>query len=87
MEHIRLLLDDGTGADFDRLLAGTLPEGCDMTFCTKNLGTEAGNPCFIVHFSVQLPDGTIARAQSVNTLANLANVFRVLRARYPKVFA
>lgn len=73
--------------EFERLRIGTdgakvLPEGCDLQFVTKDGATDEGAAAVIIAFSVQLPDGRIARAQAVTTVKLLLQTARILRARY-----
>lgn len=56
-----------------------LPESGDMAFYIKPRATEGGKPGVVVTFTVQLPDGSQARAQAVTTLANFETVFGCIR--------
>jgi hypothetical protein len=56
-----------------------LPECGDLAFYFKPGVTEGGNPGVVVTFTVQLPDGSQARAQAVTTLANFETVFACIR--------
>lgn len=53
---------------FDEVIGNSLPEGGDLEIITKDAGMKSGNGCVMFTFSVQLPDGTLARAQSVTTM-------------------
>jgi hypothetical protein len=86
VEHLTCKLDPEA---FDAAVHGrpgevVLPEGGDLAFVFKPNATEGGNPGLVVTFTVQLPDGTTARAQAVTTLANFelaAGIVRGWRAR------
>jgi hypothetical protein len=86
-ETIKIMIDpDGKGSEFDKAIRGpdVLPECGDLRIVTKNQGTQSGRAIACITFTVTLPDGTRARAQTVNTVRNLANALRVLAAVYPR---
>lgn len=82
MEHVVLELND---QKFDDAVHGpkeglpSLPEGGDLAIYVKRNATVNGNAMAVITFTVQLPNGTLRRAQCPTTVANLLNVFAVLR--------
>lgn len=80
MEQLRVVLD---GHEFDKVVRGldgvpTLKEGGDQAIIVKKGGTVAGNAVAVTTFTVELPDGTLARAQCVNTVKNLINALKIM---------
>ena len=69
MEHSSIILDDGTGKEFDARVRGPgiLQDGADLIVVTKDHGTEEGRPVVLLTFTVMLPDGMVAKAQTVIT--------------------
>ena len=57
----------------------SLPEGGDLAIYVKKNATVNGNAMAVLTFSVQLPNGTIRRAQCPTTVANLINALAVLK--------
>ena len=53
---------------FDEVISNSLPEGGDLEIITKDAGMKTGNGCVMFTFTVQLPDGSRTRAQSVTTM-------------------
>ncbi len=82
MEGIIVKLDD---AAFDAAVHGppegqpSLPDCGDMAIIVKKNATVNGNAMAVITFSVQLPNGTLRRAQSPTTVANLMNVLAILK--------
>lgn len=82
MEIIAIELND---EKFDHAVHGppegppSLPEGGDLTIYVKRNATVNGNAMAVVTFTVQLPDGTLRRAQCPSTVANFINVLSVLK--------
>lgn len=69
---------------FDQAVHGNgvdpvLPECGDLAFYFKPNVTEGGKPGVVITFGVQLPDGSLARAQVVTTLANFEAVAACVR--------
>ena len=69
---------------FDKAVHGgidhpVLPECGDLAIYVKPNATVAGKPMAVVTFSVQLPDGSHARAQATTTLALLDAVYSCIR--------
>lgn len=86
MQHLTLTLDDGSGADYDRLLHGTdgvrvLPEFGDLTLCTKHGALESGRTGVIITFTVQV-DGKRYRAQAATPLRQLMWALDILKTAY-----
>lgn len=82
MEHVKCVLD---GEEFDKAIRTqpggppVLSEGGDVAFYFKNDATSGGKPGCCIAFTVQLPDGTFAKAQAVLTLALLDMVGMCVR--------
>lgn len=82
MEHVTCRLDDEM---FDKAVHGgldgnpTLKECGDLAFYFKRKATTGGKPMAVITFTVQLPDGTFARAQAVTTLALLEAVHSCIK--------
>lgn len=66
MEALRTKLNDVDR--FDEVIRTSLPDCGDMEIITKDAGMQSGRGIVMITFSVQLPDGTMARAQSVTTM-------------------
>ena len=65
---------------FDRAVHGgidhpVLPENGDLAVYIKPHATVGDRPMVAITFTVQLPDGSLARAQAVTTLALFDLVF------------
>jgi hypothetical protein len=56
-----------------------LPECGDLAFYVKSNATDGGKPAVVVTFTVRLPDGSLAKAQAVTTLANFETVCACVR--------
>lgn len=80
MEKFGIQLNDAQS--FDAVLKGSLPDGGDVTLITKDNATTGGNPAVMLTFSVQLPDGSMAIAQTVTTLRNFLAAAQVLKSKY-----
>lgn len=80
MEAVTILLDKP--AEFDAAVHGGLKEGQDLHFISKDDATEDGKPAVVITFTVQLPDGALARAQCVTTAALIQSVGSALAGRY-----
>ena len=82
MEHVKIELSDQA---FDAAVHGpqegqpSLPEGGDMAIYVKRNATVGGNAMAVITFTVQLPDGTLRRAQCPTTVANLINALSILK--------
>lgn len=87
MEHIVVILDDGTGEAFDDVVhgAGALPEGKDLKIVTKDKGTRSGNPTIAFQFSVQTPDGKVYKAQASTTVRAFQMAAAAVRGKYGDV--
>lgn len=70
---------------FDKALHGgldnkpVLPEAGDLAIYCKPKATIGGNGMAVITFTVQLPDGTKARAQATTTAALLETVLSVVK--------
>lgn len=80
MEHVQIKLGDD--AVFDECVHNALPEGGDLMMVTKDNATKGGRPAVCLTFTVQLPGGTLARAQTVVTGRNFALMAAAFRGRY-----
>lgn len=67
---------------FDKSVQGGLRDGGDLTMITLDDGTEGHRPAVCLTFTVQLPDGTLSRAQIVVTGRNFAMMAAAFRGRY-----
>lgn len=84
MESIELRL--GRSEIFDQLVhGGSLPECGNVVIATKDKGTDQGNPIVVIAFDVQLPDGSVRKAQTVTTVRLLQMTLAALRGRYGDV--
>ena len=85
-QQTRIILDqDGTGADFDAALQGTLQDYGNAVFISKANGTESGLPAVLIGFTVRLPDGTDRRVQTVVTGRILVAVAQALCGANPSL--
>lgn len=82
MESLRLIL--GQAAEFDKLVhsPGGLPQASEITIATKDDGTTNGRPIAVVSFNVQMPDGSVRRAQAVATVRLLVGFYSAMKGRY-----
>jgi len=80
MEPITLLIDKP--AEFDVAVNGdgALPQAGHIQIITKPGATGKGRSAVCLTFDVELPDGSIRRAQAVTTLLNLATMAGALKA-------
>lgn len=82
MESVTCLL---SAEHFDKAVHGgldanpVLPECGDLAVYVKPNATVNGNPMAVLTFTVRLPDGSFARAQSTTTLALWESVLRIFR--------
>lgn len=67
---------------FDKLVHNALSDCADVTMVTKDVATRAGRPAVCISFTVQLPNGDLARAQTVITGRNFAAMVAAFRGRY-----
>ena len=83
-ERISILLDDGSGQNFDTALRapGTLQDHGDLRLIEKANGTTGGRPIVLINFTVRLPDGRDVPAQTVTTLRALAGAVGMLKAKH-----
>jgi hypothetical protein len=85
MEGIRVKFSDDKL--FDDCVHGTdgfltLRDGGDLSVISKDNATEGGRPAVCLTFTVQLPDGRLARAQTVITGRLFAMLGAAFRGRY-----
>ena len=80
VEHVHVVFADDEL--FDKTVHYGLKDGGDVTMVTKDHGTAEGRPVVCISFMVQLPDGSLARAQTVITGRNFANICALFRGRY-----
>lgn len=69
---------------FDKAVHGgidhpVLKEGGDLAVYIKPNATVGGNPMAVFTFTVQLPDGSLARAQCATTLKLLDMVLHLIK--------
>lgn len=67
---------------FDEIIKASLPEDGDMEIITKDAGMVTGRGIVMVTFTVRLPDGTKARAQSVTSLRMFKSMADAINATY-----
>lgn len=79
MEAVNIVFNDET---FDRLVHEALPQASTVTFAVKESATVSGRAGVVVAFDVQLPDGTMRRAQATLTLRSLQTVLGGIVQRY-----
>ncbi len=74
MEVLRLSIEPEM---FDKAVHGgldqlpTLPDGGDLALYVKPKATQSGKAGVVLTFTVQMPDGSMARVQTVTTAALL----------------
>lgn len=83
MEAITLKLSNE--AAYDELVQDSLQQAGGITIATKDRGTDQGNPVAVIAFDLQLPDGTIRRAQATTTVRLLQMALGGLRGRHGDV--
>lgn len=81
-DAVTVVFDDGTGQLFDRAVHGSLKDGANLACVVKENGTVDGKPIVALTFRVQLPDGSVARAQTVTTARALIAAAKLIAARY-----
>lgn len=84
MEHVQIILDDGTGSDFDKSIRGdnVLQDDGKLKIITKEKGTVEGNPIVALVFNVALPDGSIKTVQTVTTVRMFQQAAAAMTGRY-----
>ena len=82
MIHIKLD-KDANGEEFDRALKNTLPDTGDVSVITKSDGTPKHRAIVLIKFPCQLPDGTLAMAQTVMTAREFLGAANVIRGAHP----
>jgi len=87
MEGTAVLLDDGSGKEFDSALRGTLKDGGNLRLITKDVGTEDGNPIAMLTFTVGIGSDRTARAQTVVSVKMFLAAAKILASKYPDVEA
>ena len=86
MENVTIILDDGTGTEFDSRVRGdaVLPDCGDLEVVTKTQGTKQGRPIVMLTFHVMTPVGKF-RAQTVTTARMLVCAARAIMGKYPNL--
>lgn len=80
MEAVNVVFED---AAFDRLVHdGSLPQASTVTVAVKHKATMSGLPGTVFAFDVQLPDGSVRRAQATLTLKQMRFVLKLLVEKY-----
>ena len=69
MERLDIILATDEGdRRYDEILDNSLPENADLEIVLlKRRGTANGGSCVMLTFTVELPDGTLQRVQTVTT--------------------
>ncbi len=87
MEGLRIILDDGTGKEFDKRLeefwVSGVQECGDLQLVTKTDGTMTGNPVVMITFTTRQPDGTLQKVQAVTSVKLLVTAAEAIKARHP----
>lgn len=84
MESLDLALNS---EKFDKAIHGgldeypVLPSGSDLAVYFKPNATKNGNGMAVITFTVQLPDGSFARAQYSTTVALIETLGRAVKGR------
>lgn len=82
MESINLVIDDGTGKEFDFALRdNALQDGGDLSIITKDNAMESGRAGVLLTFSVDI-NGIIKRAQTVVPMRLFILTTRMLQNKY-----
>ena len=86
MEHTTIILDDGSGREFDARLKGqgVLQDYGDLEVITKDNGTAGGRPIVMLSFHVITPIGRF-RVQTVTTARMLVTAARAITGKYPNL--
>jgi len=87
MDSSAVVLDDGSGREFDAAKRGTLKDGGNLRVITKDAGTEAGNPIAMLTFTVGIGQDRTARAQTVVSVKMFLAAAKILAAKYPDLEA
>lgn len=80
MEVLNIKLNDIDR--FDEVISNSLLEGGDLEIVTKDAGMESGRACVMLTFTVALPDGSRARAQSVTTMRMFRAIANAIVSSY-----
>ncbi len=80
MENLKINLNDKN--TFNQILKNSLADGGDASIVTLDDATVGGQPAVMVYFSVQLPDGKTATAQTVTTMKLFLTMAGALNAKY-----
>lgn len=67
---------------FDEVIGNSLPEGGDLEIITKDVGTKSGRACVMFTFTVELPDGSLARAQTVTSMRMFRAIANAIVSTY-----
>lgn len=81
-----MILVRNSAEDFDTVVRGglvdgkqVLPECGDLAIFVKPGGMRSGKACAVVTFGVVLPDGKLAQAQAVTSVACLESAMAILK--------
>lgn len=80
MEAVKIRLADD--ALYDELVHSGLRDNADLTVVTKDHATEAGRPAVCLSFTVEMPDKSFKRVQTVVTGRLFAGICAAFRGRY-----
>ena len=86
MKHVSIILDDGSGKEFDARVRGddVLKDCGDLEIVTKTQGTAGGRPIVILTFHVITPVGKF-RVQTVTTARMLVTAAQAIIGKYPNL--
>ena len=83
MEHSQIILDDGTGKDYDEALkASDYPDDGSPKFITKENATVENNPGVLVTFKINV-DGEMKNVQTAITAKLFLSVAQIIDAKHP----
>lgn len=67
---------------FDEVLKNSLRDCGDLEVITKDAGTITGRGIVMFTFTVELPDGTLRRAQTVTSMRNFRAIAAAVAGTY-----
>ncbi len=80
MDQITVRISDPEA--YDKAVHEGLSDGGDLSFITKDYATEEGRSALVVTFTVQLPDGSLSKAQSATTVRNFLMAAQIIQVKY-----
>lgn len=80
MEHTVVKFNDIDR--FEYVIGNSLPDNGDLEIITKDVGLKSGRGIVTVTFTVELPDGSVKRVQTVTTMRNFRVIASAILATY-----